>query len=132
VLPEGSLHSLVTTSKEPFENKSSGSGLENRHYGAEYATPLYPQKLTLTSSTIGGSSVDTVLSRTKTTELLLTFIIEDIPVTGRGGLLGCEMLRISHCLDSPLTAGGKDVGPTHRPRLTPQKYYFSSPGSHFC
>jgi hypothetical protein len=26
-----------------------------------------------------------------------------IPVTGRGGLLGCEMLRIPHCLDNRLT-----------------------------
>jgi hypothetical protein len=25
-----------------------------------------------------------------------------IPVTGRGGLLGCVMLRIPHCLDSQL------------------------------
>jgi hypothetical protein len=26
-----------------------------------------------------------------------------IPVTGRGGLEGCEMLRIPHCIDSRLT-----------------------------
>jgi hypothetical protein len=26
-----------------------------------------------------------------------------IPITGRGGLSGCEMLRIPHCLDSRLT-----------------------------
>jgi hypothetical protein len=26
-----------------------------------------------------------------------------IPVTGLGGLYGCEMLRISHCLDNRLT-----------------------------
>jgi hypothetical protein len=26
-----------------------------------------------------------------------------VPVTGRGGLWGCEMLRILHCLDNRLT-----------------------------
>jgi hypothetical protein len=29
-----------------------------------------------------------------------------IPVTGRGGLYGCNMLRIPHCLDNRLTDGG--------------------------
>jgi hypothetical protein len=29
--------------------------------------------------------------------------------TGRGGLQGCEMLRIPHCLDRRLTDGGKVV-----------------------
>jgi hypothetical protein len=29
--------------------------------------------------------------------------IKAIPITCRGGLLGCEMLRIPHCLDSRLT-----------------------------
>jgi hypothetical protein len=52
-----------------------------------------------------------------------------IPVTGRGGLYGCEMLRIPHCLDSRLTDGGKAVSPTHRPLSTPQK--ISSSGTHF-
>jgi hypothetical protein len=28
-----------------------------------------------------------------------------IPVTGSGGLQGCEMLRISHCLDNQQTDG---------------------------
>jgi hypothetical protein len=40
------------------------------------------------------------------------------------------MLRIPHCLDSPLTDGGKVVSLTHRPRSTPQKH-FSVPGTHF-
>jgi hypothetical protein len=35
-----------------------------------------------------------------------------------------EMLRISHCLDSQLTNGGKVVSPMHRPHFTPQKYYY--------
>jgi hypothetical protein len=56
-----------------------------------------------------------------------------IPVTGRGGLYGCEMLRIPHCLDNRLTDGGKVASPTHRPRSTPQKhYYFYVSGTHFC
>jgi hypothetical protein len=55
-----------------------------------------------------------------------------ILVTGRGGLYGCEMLRIPHCLDSRPTDGGKVVSPTHRRRSTPQKHYFSVCGSHFC
>jgi hypothetical protein len=59
-------------------------------------------------------------------------ICKAIPVTGRGGLYGCEMLRIPHCIDSWLTDGGKFVSPTHRPRCAPQKHYFSASGAHFC
>jgi hypothetical protein len=56
-----------------------------------------------------------------------------IPVTGLGGLWGCEMLRIPHCLDNRLTDGSKVVSPTHRPYFTPQKhYYFNVSGTHFC
>jgi hypothetical protein len=36
----------------------------------DHATPLYPQKLALTSPTSGGRSVDIVRSRTKVTELV--------------------------------------------------------------
>jgi hypothetical protein len=53
-------------------------------------------------------------------------------VTGRGGLLCCEMLRISQCIDSQLTDGGKVVSPTHRPHFSPKKHYFSVSGIHFC
>jgi hypothetical protein len=42
------------------------------------------------------------------------------------------MLRIPHCLDNWHTDGGKVVSPTHRPRSTPQKHYFSASGAHFC
>jgi hypothetical protein len=55
-----------------------------------------------------------------------------IPVTGRGGLQGCEMSRIPHCLDNQLTDGSKVVSPTHRPRFIPQKHYFSASSTHFC
>jgi hypothetical protein len=33
-------------------------------------------------------------------------ISKAISVTGHGGLYGCEMLRIPHCLDNQLTDGG--------------------------
>jgi hypothetical protein len=55
-----------------------------------------------------------------------------IPVTGLGGLQGCEMLRIPHCLDNRLTDGGKFVSPTHSPHSTPQEHYFYVSGTHFC
>jgi hypothetical protein len=42
---------------------------------ADYATPLHPQKLALTSPTIGGHSVGIVRSRTKATELLLLLLL---------------------------------------------------------
>jgi hypothetical protein len=48
------------------------------------------------------------------------------------GLWSCEILRIPHCLDSRLTDGGKVVSPTHRPRSTPPKQYFSTSNTHFC
>jgi hypothetical protein len=47
-----------------------------------------------------------------------------IPVTGRGGPQGREMLRIPHCLDNRLIDGGKVVSPTHRPHFTAQKHFF--------
>jgi len=44
-------------------------------------TPLYPQKLALTSPTGGGRSVGIVRSRTKATEFSLVFIIIIIIIT---------------------------------------------------
>jgi hypothetical protein len=58
--------SLVSTIEELFERKSSGSGLENRNYGRrgfaveDYAKPIHPQKLSLTSPTGAGRSVGIV------------------------------------------------------------------------
>jgi hypothetical protein len=54
--------SLVSTTEELLERKSSGSRLENREYGSRVPSrwprdTLYPQKLALTSSTSGGRSV---------------------------------------------------------------------------
>ena len=57
--------------------KSRGSDPENRDLtavgirSADYVTPLYPQKLALTSRTGGGRSVGIVRSRTKATEFFL-------------------------------------------------------------
>jgi hypothetical protein len=53
--------SLVRITEELPERKSSGSGLENRLTTvgircADHATPLYPQKLALTSPTSCGRS----------------------------------------------------------------------------
>jgi hypothetical protein len=51
-----------------------------------------------------------------------------IPVAGRGGLQGCETLRIPHCLDNRLKDGGKVVSSTHWLSSIPQKHYFSASG----
>jgi hypothetical protein len=59
--------------------------------------------------------------------------VKAIPLTGRGCLKGCEMLRITHCLENRLIDGGKAVSLTHRPHFTPQKhYYFYVSATHFC
>jgi hypothetical protein len=60
------------------------------------------------------------------------FECKAIPVTARGGLQGCEMLRIPHCPDDLLTDGGKVVSITHPPHFTPQKHYFYVSVTHFC
>jgi hypothetical protein len=44
-----------------------------------------------------------------------------IPVTVRGGPLGCEMLRFPHFLNNRLTDGGKVLSLTSRPPFTPQE-----------
>jgi hypothetical protein len=71
-LEQGPL-SLVSTTEDLLERKSSGSGLESREYGRRDPSrwphgTLYPQKLALTSSTSGGSSVGIVRSRNQATE----------------------------------------------------------------
>jgi hypothetical protein len=54
---------------------------------------------------------------------------ESIPIAGCGGLLSCEMFRIS---DNRPTDGGKVVSPMHRPRSTPQKHRLPASGTDFC
>jgi hypothetical protein len=67
--------SLVSTTEELLDRKSSGSGLEVREYGRRDPSrlprgTLYPQTLTLTSPTNGGLS-DRIVSRTQATEFSL-------------------------------------------------------------
>jgi hypothetical protein len=78
--------SLVSTTQEQLERKSSGCGLEIWNYGRRDPprwprdTPLYPQKLALTLPTNGGRSDGIVRSRTQATELLilLTLVLVDV------------------------------------------------------
>jgi hypothetical protein len=65
--------SVVNSTDELLETKSSGSGLESREYGRRDPSrcpngTFCPQKLTLTSSTSGGRFVGIVSSRTQDTE----------------------------------------------------------------
>jgi hypothetical protein len=41
-----------------------------------------------------------------------TLQIRNVSVTGRGGLKGCQMLRIPHCLDNQFIDGGKVISRT--------------------
>jgi hypothetical protein len=70
--------SLVSTTEELLERKSSGSGLEIREYGRRDPSRrprgnLYPQKLALTSPTSGCYSAGIVRSRTQATEFSFSF-----------------------------------------------------------
>jgi hypothetical protein len=47
-----------------------------------------------------------------------------IPVTGRGGLLDCEMLKIPHYADNRLTDSGEVESPKHLPRSSPRNMIF--------
>jgi hypothetical protein len=64
----------VNTIEELFGRKNSGSSLENRDYGA---TPLYPQKLALTSPTSGGRSVGIVRLRAQAREFVLFLLVAE-------------------------------------------------------
>jgi hypothetical protein len=72
--------SLVSTTEELLERKSSGSGLESQEYGRWYPSrwqrgTIYPQTLAITSPTSGGRSVGIVRSRTQATEFSLVYAI---------------------------------------------------------
>jgi hypothetical protein len=70
---------LVSTTDELLEKKSSGSGQENSDYGRRdpcgwpHGT-LYPQKLALTPLTRGGCSVSTVCSQTQPTMFVFVYV----------------------------------------------------------
>jgi hypothetical protein len=70
-------------SQELLERKSSYSSLENQDYShTDYATPLYPQKLALTSPTSGTRSIGIVWSRTQATKFfsfILVLTLDSIP-----------------------------------------------------
>jgi hypothetical protein len=55
-----------------------------------------------------------------------------IPVSGREGVLDCEMLMISQCLDSRLTDDSEIVSLKHRPRSSPQKHMLFVSGIYLC
>jgi hypothetical protein len=68
--------SLVSTTEELLERKSSSSTLENREYGHRDPSrsprgTLYPQKLALTSLTSGDLSVSIVVLQTRATEFFV-------------------------------------------------------------
>jgi hypothetical protein len=72
--------SLVSTTEELLEIKSSGSGLESREYSRRNPSrwprgTLYPQKLALNSPTSNDRSVGTVRSRIKSTDYLLLLLL---------------------------------------------------------
>jgi hypothetical protein len=67
--------SLLSTIEELLGRKRSGSGIETENTApgirrADRATPLYPQRLALTSLTRGGRSVGIVRFGTQATELV--------------------------------------------------------------
>jgi hypothetical protein len=77
-LEQGSL-SLVSTTEELLERKSSSSGLENREYGCRDPSrwprvTLYPQRSALISPTSGGRSIGIVCSWTQATEFSLVLV----------------------------------------------------------
>jgi hypothetical protein len=68
----------VSTIEELIERKSSSSCFVTKVMAvgmlhADYAAPLNPQKLALTSPTTGGHSVGIVRARAQTTEFVYTF-----------------------------------------------------------
>jgi hypothetical protein len=68
----------VSTIEGLLERQNSGSGVETKNAAvrirrADYATPLYPQNLALTSPTGGSRSVGIAGSRTQVAEYFLAY-----------------------------------------------------------
>jgi hypothetical protein len=79
-LKQGPL-SLMSTTAELLERKSSGSCLENREFGRRDPSrlprgALYQQKLAITLRTSSGRSVSIVRSRTQSMEFSLVFSLD--------------------------------------------------------
>jgi hypothetical protein len=86
--------SLVSTTEELLERKSSGSGPENQEFchrdpSRWPRSTLYAQKFALTSPTCSGHFVDIVCSRNRTTEFVSLFLLQDLMSTP--------------CTDSPIS-----------------------------
>jgi hypothetical protein len=78
--------SLVSTIEELLGRKSNGSGPKEEITAAgdrltDHKTPLCPQKLALTSSTIGGRLVGIVRTRIQVTEFVFSLIVCPIFLT---------------------------------------------------
>jgi hypothetical protein len=76
--------SLVSTTEELLERKSSGSDLESREYGRRYPSrrprgTLYLLKFALTLPTSSGRSVGIVCSRTQSTEFVFCCFLCNSP-----------------------------------------------------
>jgi hypothetical protein len=72
--------SLVSTTEELLDTKVAAPVYKTEITAvgirrADHATPLYPQKLALTSLTSGSRSVGTVRSRTQATEFVFDYLV---------------------------------------------------------
>jgi hypothetical protein len=106
------------------------TGLENREYGlgircADHATPLYPQKLALTSPTSSGRLVGIVRLRTKATELVLP--PHDTVVTEKTTTYASVETSIRVCCSVLLSTGGLELMLRTVNRITPAHLCLKGP-----
>ena len=66
---------------------------------ADHVTPLYPQKLALTSPTSGGRSVGIVRSRTKATEFSLVYLCHPLVLSSPTLMMHGHMNLKYICVD---------------------------------
>ena len=77
---------------------------------ADHVTPLYPQKLALTSLTGGGRSVGIVRSRTKATEFSLVLAEVSLYISKLKNLTVSECAFNYDCVEFPWLFGSKFTG----------------------